>query len=423
MTSVNRLGQLITEQIDFHEAEIIAFARKMVQTRSENPPGDETAVAEVIKKQAKKWLLPEPEILPIKTKRPNLIFTLDGGGNITEKPDRRTLVLNAHMDTKPIGNIADWEYDPLEAKIISGRLYGRGSTDMKGAIASILSSAMVLSNKGFKLKGRLALVFSADEEAGSLYGARLLVDRRLDADAILIAEPSGVKRDFDSIGIACRGALLGKIIVYGTQMHSSISDQGGCINASIKMSEVLLEFANNLKGRLKYSSHNLYPGGPTINPGVFLSGGIFYGVVPGEASFGFDIRTIPGMNHRYIIKEINDFLNELMKKDKELKAELVLEKPPLDNLLPAEIKRDHDLVKSCLSSSKMVLGFEPELLGVPFSTDAIYYANQLKIPTIPSFGPGLIKLAHAPDEYVELKAIMDAAKIYALAAVNYLGTD
>ena len=151
MKSANRLDKLIVKQIDFHRAEIIDFARKMVQAISENPPGDETAVAEVIKKQAKKWILPEPETWSTKTKRPNLIFTLDGG-NITEKPDRKTLVLNAHMDTKPIGNIADWKYDPLNAKIISGRLYGRGSTDMKGAIASILSSAMILNREEFKLK-------------------------------------------------------------------------------------------------------------------------------------------------------------------------------------------------------------------------------------------------------------------------------
>jgi acetylornithine deacetylase len=282
---------------------------------------------------------------------------------------------------------------------------------------------MVLRREEIKLNGRLVLVFSADEEAGSAYGAKVLVDRKLDADAILIAEPSGVDIDFDSIGIACRGALLGKVKVYGTQMHSSISDQGGCVNASIKMSEVLLEFAINLKGRLNYRANNLYPKGPTINPGVFLNGGVFYGVVPGEASFGFDIRTIPGMNNEVLVRDINDFLNELMKKDPDLTAELVLEKPPLDNLLPAEIDRGHELVKSCLSACKVVLGFEPELMGVPFSTDAIYFANQLDIPTIPSFGPGLIKLAHVPNEYIEIKSLVDAAKIYAFTAVSFLGTD
>ena len=321
MTSGQGIGQIINENIDSRKEEIVDFVRRLVCTKSENPPGDETAVAELIKNQAKKWGLPEPEVWSIKKNRPNLIFTI--GNKIAA--DEKVLVLNAHMDTKPIGDFSKWEHDPIEAKIINGRLYGRGSADMKGAIAAILATALVLIEEELILNGRLTLVLSADEEAGSAYGARVLVDKKLDADAILVVEPSGVKSDFDSIGIACRGALLGKVVVYGTQMHSSISDQGGCINASIKMSEVLLEFANNLKKNLKYSSHDLYPEGPTINPGVFLNGGIFYGVIPGEASFGFDIRTIPGMDHRDLVNNINDFLHALMKKDQDLKAELIAE--------------------------------------------------------------------------------------------------
>jgi len=78
------------------------------------------------------------------------------------------------------------------------------------------------------------------------------------------------------------------------------------------MAQVLCEFAENLKSHLHYEPHYLYPTGPTINPGVTLSGGIFYGVIPGEASFGFDIRVTPGMTLEGIKTDIKTFLDKLM---------------------------------------------------------------------------------------------------------------
>jgi acetylornithine deacetylase len=404
----------ISNIIDLKSEEIINFTKSMVGELSENPPGDETAVAGLIKSQAIKWSLPEPKIWSKKDNRPNLIFGVEGNNG------GKTLIFNGHMDTKPIGDTSKWSIDPYNPSIKNGKLYGRGSTDMKSGIAGILAAAMSILNSSVSFKGNIILAITADEECGSAYGARVLVEKGLKGDAVLIAEPSGMKKDFDSLGVACRGALLGKIIVHGTQMHSSISDQGGCINPSVKMAKVIVEFSENLKNYLNYKPHYLYPNGPTINPGVTLGGGISYGVIPGDVNFGFDIRIIPGMDIKTLVRDIENFLKKLRDKDTDLKAELVLEEPPLDNLPPAEIKRDHPMVLSCIDMTEEVTGLKPNLLGVPFSTDAIYLANQLNIPTIPSFGPGLIRLAHAPDEYVEVKAIIDSAKIFALSALEYL---
>ena len=400
--------------VDSRREEIIHFTKLMVKELSENPPGDEAGVAKLIEKQALRWGLHKPEVWSKKVSRPNLIFKISGSKS------GKTLIFNGHIDTKPIGDTSKWSIDPYNPSIKNGKLYGRGSTDMKSGIAGIIAAAMAILNSGIKLNGNIILALSADEEAGAGYGAKFLVEKGLKGDAILIAEPSGIEKDFDSLGLACRGAILGKVVVYGTQMHSSISDQGGCINASVKMAKVLVEFAENLKRCLHYKPHYLYPGGPTINPGVILDGGVYYGVIPGVASFGFDIRVIPGMDLGRTKKDIKNFLNKLMKKDKDLKAELVLEKAPLDDLRPVEISKEHPLVRSCMEAEKSVLGIKPKLYGVPFSTDAIFFANKPNIQTIPSFGPGLIKLAHAPDEYVEVEAIIDSAKIFALSAVEYL---
>jgi len=404
----------ILDFIDSKQNEILELSIDLIKTLSQNPPGDESKVVDKIMEKACEWNFPDPEIIEKKKKRPNLIYDIKKGST------GKRLVFNAHTDTKPIGNTDKWNIDPLKPEIINGRLYGRGSADMKGAIASIMGAVYSILSSDINLHGILTMIFSADEEAGSVFGAKVLVEQGLKADAIIITEPSGQIDDFDSLSLACRGALLGKVKVYGTQLHSSISYKPGCINAVVKMAEVLIAFHEKLKKKLTYKDHYLYPDGPTVNAGLMVEGGIFYGVIPPEASFSFDIRTIPGMDNKTLISDINDFLNGMMKKDKDLKAELILEEPPLDNLLPAEINVDHAIIDASLKAAENVTGQKPRLIGVPFSTDAIYLANQLHISTVPSFGPGLISLAHKENEYINIDAIIQGAKIFALTAIDYL---
>ena len=203
-------------------------------------------------------------------------------------------------------------------------------------------------------------------------------------------------------------------------MHSSISDKGGCINASVKLAKVLVEFAENLKKQICYKPHPLYPNGPTINPGTLNDGLYFaFGVVPDIASFDFDIRITPGITAEGIKRDVENFLDKLKEKDKDLKVEVVWKKPLNQWAQPVEIERDHPLVLSCIEAAKEVVGIEPNLVGVPFSTDGCHFVK-LNTKVISSFGPGFIRLAHGPDEYVNIKAVLDAAKIFALSVVGYL---
>jgi acetylornithine deacetylase/succinyl-diaminopimelate desuccinylase family protein len=405
----------INDEIEKRKDEIIDFTLELVKQPSENPPGDESKVVELIKKKGASWGLPQPEIWAREAHRPNIIYRVCGNDT------GRSLILNAHTDTKPLGDESEWSIDPGKPRIIDGKLYGRGSTDMKGSVAGILAAAMAILKADVPFKGELIIALTADEEAGSRLGAKVLIEKGLRADAMLITEPSGIEKDFDSLGLACRGVVLGKVVVYGTQMHSSISDQGGCINASVKMAEVLLQFAQNLKTHIKYVPHYLYPNGLTVNPGLILEGGVFYGVIPGRASFGFDLRIIPGMTLDGVKQDIERFLDELHEADSDLKTELVLEDPPIDWFPAVEIDKGHPLVYSCLKATERVLGISPNLIGVPFSTDGTHFFKAgIDMQIIPSFGPGLIKLAHAPDEYIEVQSVVDSAKIFAFSATNYL---
>jgi len=410
------IAKQIIETIDSKSKEIIDFALDLVKIPSETPPGNEKAVASLIMEKAKIWGLPEPEILCEKPDRPNLIYKIKG------KSSKKVLILNGHIDTKPIGEADKWKrINPYKPEIIDDKLYGRGSTDMKGGVAGIIAAAMAILKCKASLGGNLMLVLTSDEEGGCMYGANVIIKKGLKGNAMIIAEPSGIDRDFDNLGLACRGVAAGKIVVHGTQMHSSLSDNGYCVNASVKMAKVLIEFSENLKKYLHYDPHHLYPNGPTVTVGT-LNEDIYFPVtvVPGIASFIFDIRIIPGMKAEDIKKDVENFLKALKEKDKDLQVEVIWKKPLELWTLPVEISPDNPLVSSCVKTTEEIIGIKPNLMGVPFSTDGCYFGNKLKIEVIPSFGPGFIRIAHGPDEFVNVKAILDAAKIFAISSIRYL---
>jgi len=118
--------------------------------------------------------------------------------------------------------------------------------------------------------------------------------------------------------------------------------------------------------------------------------------------------------------DLNEFFNVLRREDPELRVEWKFEEPPLDWLPPTDVPADHPFVEALLASAERVLGWRPKLSAFPGGTDAAKFQGLAGIPTIPSFGPGWLRLAHGPNECVGVKAIVQAAKMYALAARTYL---
>jgi succinyl-diaminopimelate desuccinylase len=135
-----------------------------------------------------------------------------------------SLILNAHLDAKPPGNEEDWETPPYAATLRDGRLFGLGSTDMKGAVAAMIHAGAALAEA--ELGGTVKVVLTADEEAGSTFGARYLAETGAVAgDAVLVGEPTGLNTPWDFLAVASRGISCFHVKVRGTQMHSSLSDR------------------------------------------------------------------------------------------------------------------------------------------------------------------------------------------------------
>jgi acetylornithine deacetylase len=322
------------------------------------------------------------------------------------------------MDTKPVteDDRPLWETDPPRPEVREGRLHGLGSTDMKGGLAALLYAAGAIAAAEPPVAGDLLLVFVADEEATTGLGASYLVDRvDLAADAGLVAEPNGILDEFEFLPLICRGSVYFKVKVHGTQTHASISDRVPAINASVKMAGVLWRLARDL--RLEYEPHPHVPAGPTVTPGVLVSGGVYYGVHPGSAEFAVDVRIPPGLTPQDVVAQAAAFLATLEAEDPELRTEIEV----IGGSPAYEVDRGHPFVSALHDASEQVLGRRLPFGAFPAYTDGHQFARR-GIPTVPAFGPGLLTLAHGPNEWVSVEGIIQAARIYALAAVSYLGT-
>ena len=399
--------------IDQRRDELLGFVAELVATNSANLPGDERAVVEVVLARLDRLGIGNVEILAKQPHRPNVVARLRGS-----QPGP-TLMLCGHSDTKPIGDQTLWRTDPMEPVVRDGKMYGLGTTDMKGAVGAMIYATAALAQPDVELAGELLLVVNADEERSMECGSEFLsTECGLQADVALLGEPSGINGpEFEFLHLLSRGISCFKIRVRGTQMHSSLTNRLPSVSANVKLAEVLSWMQSNLK--LTFDPHPLCSE-PTINLGVRIEGGVGYGVCPGAAEFESDIRVLPGMTRDQLQADVLECLDQLRRKDPSIDVEFEFEQPPLDWFPPTEVPPDHALVHSLCNASQQVLGWQPKLSAFPGGTDAKNFQGLAGIPTIPSFGPGWLPLAHGPNECVGVDAIVQAAKIYALAAADYL---
>lgn len=414
--ATERMARRVREILQGFAEDLIEFTRRLVSTPSENPGGTELAVARVIQEEARRLGLGEAIRIGMDPERPNLIYRVEGA----RKGPR--LMLVGHVDTKPAGDLNRWDVNPFEATVRNGRLYGLGASDMKAGVAAMLYAGAAVLQVTEDLCGALQLAFVADEEAGGQYGAAFLSRQTSwDADAVLIAEPSGIRDDWDGIPLVCRGIACFTVRARGDQGHSGLTKVLGLRNASVALARALTAMA--MEWKPTYSPHPFCPEGPTVNAGVRIRGGVFFGVNPGEAEFDTDVRTIPGMSEEQLRADVQALLDQLRGEDPCREYEVVWAPPPLNWIPPVEIRADHPLVTAVRAAAFEVLGRELPFTAYPASTDAAHFAVSRGIPTLPAFGPGLIRVAHAPNEFVRVQSIGEAAEIYALAAIRYLGRD
>jgi len=380
---------------------VVELTSALVETPSPNPPGGERDVAGVVREALRERGLPEPQVIAKDPDRPNLAVTLDFG------PGGRHLCLSGHLDTKPVGD-ARWSVDPLRATIDGDRLYGLGAADMKGAVAAMIEAAAA----GRPDRGRLTLLFTADEEDGAAYGARYLAETGLpDLDAVVIGEPGGIDADWDRLHRVSRGIARLRVTVHGDQGHSSLAERTGAVNASVEMARLLAAVADGFRPSVP-PRDDLDGWAATVNAGLTVTGGVGYGVIPGEAAFGAEVRLLPGMDRAAFDAELRAFCDAEAARNARLRAELGYDAPPCDWLPGTEVPAGHPVVTAARRAYTRVLGAAPPDAVFPGTTDAAWLHGLAGVPTLPAAGPGLLARCHGRDEWVSITAVHQAVDLY-----------
>jgi acetylornithine deacetylase/succinyl-diaminopimelate desuccinylase-like protein len=390
--------------------ELIGFTRTLIATPSITIEMGEQGIADVVTTHGQALGLPAPERLSRRADHPNLIYRLDGAAG------GPTLLLNGHLDTQPIGD-ATWTRDPFGGQIEGDRMYGLGSSDMKGAVAAMVYAMAALAQSDAPRRGTLLLALVADEEEGGAYGADWLARTgQIRADACVITEPAGVHREWEAIYNAQRGQSAVWVRTLGQQMHSGVAHAMGAVNAAVHMGRVLDALDRELI---------ITPaGGPSdalaqSTLGVMIRCGSAFGINPGLAEFGIDIRTLPGMERADVTRGMDEALARVRARHPEVHVDWYFPAAPLDWIAPTLVAPESAVVRAAIDASAAVLG-APPLLGVyPATTDASAFAGIAGIPTIAAMGPGRISLAHKADEYVTISSVVQAARIYVELVTRY----
>lgn len=359
----------------------VQLTRELLKFNTINPPGAEQACAQHIGALLERagFTVDYAQFAPT---RMSLVARI---GGVKGKPP---LGFTGHIDTVPLGAAA-WRTDAFGASLEGGKLYGRGSSDMKSGVAAFVVASLGMAEK-LKNGPGLTLVITADEECGCGGAAHLVKQGKLlgTVGALLIGEPTA---NYPLIGH--KGALWLDVKTRGITAHGSMPERGE--NAIYKAADVILK----LRGFDFAASPHALMGGPTLNVGT-VHGGLNINSVPDEACIGVDIRTIPGQDHALIRSRMQGLLGE--------KVEIT---PTID---VAAIYSDpaQPWIQHVFDVTAPRLGARPHAKTATYFTDAAVLKDAYRDIPMVVLGPGEPGLAHQTDEYCLVERIEQAVDIY-----------
>jgi succinyl-diaminopimelate desuccinylase len=390
--------------------ELITLTRDLVRIPSVVRPGDPSATEAAVAAHVERWLRAEGfdvEVQEVAPGRPNV---LGGIGDAAAGP---TLLLEGHTDVVTEGNAAEWSRPPFGGDLVDGRIYGRGSADMKSGVAAAMLAAAVIKRSGVRLGGRLVVGALVDEE-GDMLGARHLCTTALGRSltAAIICEP-----EQNELCLEQRGVVWARVTVRGRMAHGAMPEAG--INPIAALG-LLLREAPLLERRLRRlcrRSPHLRP--PTVTPTVVqapVQGVAQSNVIPSTAQATLDVRLTPGPDGDAVAKEIDLTCQRVMEA---CPGAMVQWQPVNGFRLATRVERSESLVRAMVRGVRQATGRPARFGGVPGSTDGTILRMTLGIPIV-TCGPGHRLIPHQVDEHVEVSELVDAAKIYVASALNFL---
>src|SRR6266436_6208195 len=323
--------------------------------------------------------------------RPNIVATLKGTGG------GRSLLLNGHTDVIPVGGGEGWSDNPGSATIKNGRIYGRGSADMKSGVASHIMAVESLLAAGLKTKGDVYINVVVDEEVSG-HGTLDTVIRGYKADAGISGETSDL-----AVQPACIGRIWFEIEIHGKPAGIQKRYEG---ISGIELGNKIVKAVADLEAkRVATVTHPLYPNALPVN--CLLKG---------------SIGTVPGEDHEGVKQSLVEQVARASAEDSWMKHH-----PPKVRFVgydaeASEIQRNHPIVETVCRNYKQVTGRDPEISGRQGAADTRFLNQYANTPTV-IFGPGSTAIMHANDEYVSIDDYLTAIKVVALSICDWCGVD
>jgi len=380
---------------------VVEFTQALVRIPSTNDPArgrSEQPAADLVAARMREWGW-EPVMYEAAPGRPNVVAVVEGGGG-----DGPTLMFEGHTDVVTEGDLSEWTVDPFGGEIRDGKLWGRGSADMKSGLAATLYATRALQLAG-PFPGRIKVCALADEE-GLMIGAHHFVDQGLaaDVDGAIVAEPEA-----GEICAVAKGALRLRADLTGKMAHGAMPQHG---RNPVQAVGALLTGLRELQAELqkRFPAHE-HLGEVYVTPTVVQAGSEEQvNVIPATASVFIDIRTIPGVDHQDIAARVA----ALAARDG-ITADVttLVDRPPVD------VPVTDPVVAALAAAHRDVTGEEPVYGGVPGSTDGTVLTHWGGVPSV-VYGPGGKWIAHQADEYVEVDEIVRCTRVFAEAARRFL---
>ena len=363
---------------------LIKLTQKVVSYDSQNPPGCELELAKFIEKDMRSLGIDVKRYTYAKD-RPNIIATLKGSAP-RKTAEKNAVLLTPHFDTVPFGR--GWKYHPLSGKVVGGKIYGRGTSDDKGNLASCMEVMRSLVEDKCKPRYDVIMAATVDEETGSHKGILPLLEKKVFKTRLAVVMDSS---EFDAV-IVQKGLIHARVQIFGKKAHGAYNWLGD--NALEKAAEVICLLR---KMKYPYKKHKLLHA-PTMNIGV-IRGGDKVNMVCDFCEFTFDARCLPGTKAEDLLKRIRREISKVTTKFK-----IVID----DLQQPYEMSADHPGVRSYLASCRKAK-CKAAVKGSEGATVITFFKKH----GIPAFATGFAAhgTAHTTDEYIFIKSLYRGTQV------------
>jgi acetylornithine deacetylase len=335
-------------------------------------------------------------------------------GTLGEDRGGRNLILNGHVDVVPAGDEANWRYPPWQGTVADNRVYGRGSTDMKGGLCCAIFAAKAIHDAGVRLKGKLMIESVIGEEDGGV-GTLAAVLRGYQADAAIIMEPTEL-----IVAPAQAGALNFRLTIPGLSAHGCVREEGiSAIEKFFPIYQALMALEQRVNQRYRDPLYARYRQPYPLCIGTVQAGTWASSVAESltcEGRYGVPV----GADITAARREFEAAVAEAAQADPWLR-----DHPPRlewwgGQFEPAGIAVNEPIVETVAAAFEHISGRVAQIEGMTYGADMRLLVNVGRTPTV-LFGPGDVRRAHRPDEFVPLDDLKTVTQTLALTALHFCG--